>query len=110
MSSKAYEKGYRFEMKCKVHFESLGYSVTRSAGSHSPIDLECVRSGERPIKLQCKLHGKLSKADRAILIQIGRETDSTVMLASSVKHGRYTDVWCEVLWRASDGTTNEKQE
>ena len=34
-----YEKGIRFERRCKKKLELEGYTVIRSAGSHGPFDL-----------------------------------------------------------------------
>jgi Holliday junction resolvase len=44
------------ERAVKQHYESLGYTVIRSAGSHSPIDLIAIpKKGDRFVLLiQCK--------------------------------------------------------
>ena len=38
-----YERGRNFEYRVKKFFESLGYFVVRSAGSHTMCDLVCLK-------------------------------------------------------------------
>lgn len=48
-----YGRGTKFEHMLKRKYESMGYSVHRMAGSHSPIDLIAI-NGEDLILIQCK--------------------------------------------------------
>ena len=58
-----YSRGADFERRVQRYFEKLGYLVIRSAGSHSPIDLSAMKSGEISL-IQCKIDGVLSVAER----------------------------------------------
>lgn len=42
MPNRNYNKGRAYEYKIKKRYEKLGYTVFRSAGSHSPADLVAV--------------------------------------------------------------------
>jgi Holliday junction resolvase len=58
MTNKNYISGRNFEYYVKRYFESMGFFVIRSAGSHTPIDLLAVHKTYSKIYLiQCK-HGK----------------------------------------------------
>ena len=50
-----YQSGVRFERERKAAYEDLGYTVLRTAGSHGPYDLVCVREGYAVLLIQCKL-------------------------------------------------------
>ena len=58
-----YDIGRKFEGRVKRHYESEGWFVIRSAGSHSLIDLVALRSGE-VVLIQCKTDGVLSPLER----------------------------------------------
>lgn len=53
-----YRKGANFEYRTKSDLEKMGYSVVRSAGSHSPADLIAMKHGEIAA-IQCKFSGIL---------------------------------------------------
>ncbi len=75
-----YRRGYHFELRVRKHFESLGWSVWRSAGSRSPADLLALRTGE-VLLIQCKLSGTISKEAKRRLAIVARELNCRAMLA-----------------------------
>ena len=80
-----YSRGTRFEYRVRDKLLEDGWTVVRSAGSHTPIDIVSFRNGEVLI-IQCKLHGALTKGERVALLDIARENDLVPMLAHSVNH------------------------
>jgi len=56
--NKNYVKGANFERTVKKFYESIGFLVFRTAGSHSPADLIAFSPSERPILIQCKATAK----------------------------------------------------
>jgi len=69
MASKTYETGAAFERRVKAHFEKMGYTVIRSAGSHTVIDLTAFRGTDKleVIVIQCKTTGVLPQWERDTL-------------------------------------------
>jgi Holliday junction resolvase len=66
-----YQRGANFERKVKEYYESEGYYVIRSAGSHGVADLVCIRRLKRIshpeiILVQCKLYGDWDKKQNII--------------------------------------------
>lgn len=61
-----YERGRNFEYQRMRHYKSLGYTVVRSAGSHSPIDLVAIHPEDSVILIQCKRVKTQSQADRML--------------------------------------------
>jgi len=58
----SYKKGYRFEREVFNLFQSSGYYVIRSAGSHGTFDLICVKDGV-VFGVQCKYNNHLNKRE-----------------------------------------------
>ena len=90
-----YARGANFERRVKKHLEVLRYQVIRSAGSHSPVDLVAFRQ-TRTLCVQCKLHGKISPAERdALLDFVSYVPDGIPIIASKSLFGiafsRYKD-------------------
>lgn len=58
-----YKKGSAFERKIQKHFESRGWFVIRSAGSHTPVDLVVLFKNQHlttePLLIQCKSSKKM---------------------------------------------------
>lgn len=56
-----YSRGADFERKVMKELEGCGYSVVRSAGSHSPADLVALMGGavRSVVAIQCKRNGRL---------------------------------------------------
>src|SRR5579875_3193165 len=62
-----YRYVYNFEVRVKKHYESLGYLVIRSSGSHCPTDLVDDKKGVLLLIL-CKSDGKIPPKERDALI------------------------------------------
>ena len=88
--STAYQKGYTFELKCKAYLESIGYTVFRVGGSHSPADLIAICGSEDNYLfpevwlIQCQRSKYFSKDKKNELIQLAVKS-----------HCKQTLVWAE---------------
>lgn len=49
-----YARGTAFERRRREHYESIGYTVTRSAGSKGAVDLIAYKPKGRILMIQCK--------------------------------------------------------
>jgi len=75
-----YKKGYRFELDVKKQYESRGYKVVRSSGSHTPVDLIAMKNGEI-IQIQCKnMKQKISKAEKHEIEKWAKATGFPVII------------------------------
>lgn len=61
MSSQAYVKGRAFEYRVMQELERRGWFCVRSAGSHGPADIVCIKEGE-PILIQAQTQCHFSRA------------------------------------------------
>jgi len=95
-TNKAYIKGYAFEMRVKKYFESIGYTVFRSAGSHSVADLIAFQPPFYPSLIQCKVGGTMSKKEKDKFCEVARKNNIVAILVSRNKKGRLV---FEILWR-----------
>ena len=59
MTNKHYRVGYSLERDVKKALEQQGYTVFRSAGSHSQADLIAFKPPHKPKLVQCKRHKNL---------------------------------------------------
>ena len=59
-----YEVGRRFEYERAAYYRERGYTVMRTAGSHGPFDLVCLKEGEPALCVQCKVVATRKEADR----------------------------------------------
>lgn len=50
-----YARGRAFEYRIKQRFIDAGYLVVRAAQSKGPADLVAIRSGMKPVLIQCKI-------------------------------------------------------
>lgn len=66
MPNRNYERGVRWERKLKKQFESAGYIVLRTAGSHGPVDLVCIGSCGNVNFIQCKVVKTKAQANNLI--------------------------------------------
>lgn len=66
MPNRNYEAGRRFEYARKKHWESLGYMVLRTAGSHGAFDLVALAPSGSVLLIQCKRVAKHSEAKRLL--------------------------------------------
>ena len=63
-----YQKGRNKEYRIKQRHEKEGWEVVRSAGSHSPFDLICIRAVDQRIKfIQCKSKNFSKKEEERLL-------------------------------------------
>lgn len=81
-----YARGAEFERRVKRHLETNGYTVLRSAGSKSPIDLIALKPGAI-VLIQCKPTPRLSPADRESITRIATHVGATPVLASKDPRG-----------------------
>lgn len=75
MTNKNYDSGRKFEYDIKEMYETLGYEVYRSAGSHTPVDLIAVNE-IGVLFIQCK-RGRLVKKDLASIIKLAKKYNKT---------------------------------
>jgi len=67
----SYKKGLKFEYEIKQLFESAGYYVMRSAGSHGIFDLIAIKNG-KAFGIQCKYNNHLRPAERIAMLNAGK--------------------------------------
>ena len=65
--NKNYLAGRRFEYERKKAWETTGYTVLRTAGSHGFADLVAVRSGGHVTFIQCKIVSTMAELERLIV-------------------------------------------
>ena len=75
-----YDKGRRFEYRVKKHYEEYGWTVFRTAGSHSQADLIAMRAGEVQL-IQCRTNGYLLPIERIGFLEVAKELGVTPVLA-----------------------------
>ncbi len=89
-----YQRGTAFEHRVKAELEKAGYLVMRSPGSKSPSDLVAIPpvSGPgswvldgRPLLVQCKLRGVISRAERKALRELAAKYMATSILAYALQ-------------------------
>ena len=76
----AYHRGAEKERELAKRWRKDGWFVTRSAGSHSPADLVCLRAGYRSRLLQLKT-GKRKWPSRDERISLGLAADRSGAVA-----------------------------
>lgn len=106
--NKAYQKGYRFELRVKKHFEKLGYYVVRKYASKGAEDLIAIKCMEvvaddetswsdrktrmtvsEVLLIQCKnlkVERKLTKDAKNNLICLAKQCGATPLLATNRNH------------------------
>ncbi len=104
--NKAYQKGYRFELRVKKHFEQKGYYVVRKYASKGAEDLIAIKASkvgyynEKTKKsvfammsevflIQCKnlkVEKKLKREDALRLIKLAEQCGATPLLATNPNH------------------------
>ena len=88
MPNRNYQNGANFERKVKKELEEQGWWVARTAGSHSIVDLICIKRGNKPLMLQCKLNGVISAKDREELKRWAKSVDVCAGLVHRIRVGR----------------------
>jgi Holliday junction resolvase len=103
--NKAYQKGYRFELRVKKHFEQKGYYVVRKYASKGAEDLIAIKRAlithptdtkyyspveiSEVLLIQCKnlkVEKKLKREDAVRLINLAKQCGGTPLLASNQNH------------------------
>ncbi len=80
-----YKKGYRFELDVKKQWEQKGYCVIRSSGSHTPVDLVCIKN-KIVIQIQCKdVSHKISNAEKEEITKWANVTGFPVIIMYKTK-------------------------
>jgi Holliday junction resolvase len=59
-----YKRGRAFEYRVKKMYEKNGCFAVRAAGSHGPVDILVITDFGKPLFVQCKLSGVISKQER----------------------------------------------
>lgn len=87
-----YQRGYIFELKVKAYLESLGYTVFRVAGSHTPADLIALTGWQdypfskkmiRVWLIQCQRSKYFSKDKKKELEELASKVNANSTLAWS---------------------------
>jgi Holliday junction resolvase len=78
-------RGSKREHALGDRLEADGWFVVRSAGSHGPVDLTCLKAGERPMLLQVKsdkgnAYAHFPPRERDELRRVGKQTDADIWL------------------------------
>ncbi len=81
MPNLIYRRGANFERRVKQYLVDRNWTVLRSAGSHTPIDLIAFRQGEVQL-IQCKLSGNISSQAKTQLLEIAKENGFRAFIAS----------------------------
>ena len=81
-----YRVGYYFESRVRAWLEDNGWTVFRSGGSRSPVDLVAMRPHET-VLIQCKAGGRLAPREREELAKLSVQLRVKVLLASREKTG-----------------------
>jgi Holliday junction resolvase len=91
MGSNQYRRGRRFEYEVKLHFESRGWLVFRTAGSHGIADLIAIKNNET-LLIQCKYGTMPSKEERLKMAEInwGLGQNIETVLAYKKLYGKLT--------------------
>src|SRR5579875_325510 len=82
-----YRHGYNCERRVKKHYESLGYLVIRSSGSHPPTDFVAAKKGGL-LLIKCKSNGKISPRERDALIAAADKAGAIPFVAWRTRFGR----------------------
>jgi len=75
-----YRRGRRFEYKVRDHLRGLGYFVTRSPASRSPIDLVAIKAGSQ-LLVQCKVGGYMGPDEWNAVYDLATSIAATPILA-----------------------------
>lgn len=84
-----YSRGADFERKVRDVLISQGaLAVIRSAGSRGILDLVAWMSNGDVLFIQCKLNGKISKADKDTLRDMAETVGAKAVVASRPRRGK----------------------
>ena len=89
--NKNYQRGANFERQVLKIIRNAGYFAIRAAGSHSPADIMASKSailnGADVYLVQCKLDGKISRAEWDKLIDAADLAYADPIIASKPQRG-----------------------
>jgi Holliday junction resolvase len=82
----AYARGTAFERRTRERLEAVGWTVIRSAGSKTKVDLVAVSLGW-VLFIQCKYNGILAKAEWDELVELSEKggDSCSAVLATTIK-------------------------
>jgi len=80
LANRNYVKGYQFERRVRSYFENKGFFVIRSAGSKGIFDIIAINK-KHVVGVQCKVDGRITKAQANSIAQIGKEFGILPILA-----------------------------
>jgi len=93
-NNKAYQKGYRFELRVRNYYQKLGYYVRRSYASKGIEDLIAIKARDcitsEVLLIQCKNNRRyipLSKKEKSNLIKLSVQTGGIPIHAYSDEKG-----------------------
>lgn len=84
-----YSRGANFERRVMKNLEARSWTVFRSAGSHSPVDLVAIRMGEVQL-YQCQIDKHFAPGKRAAVIELARVNHFQAWLAWREGNKLYT--------------------
>jgi len=94
MPNKNYVSGRNFEYRVRDYLISYGYTVLRSAGSHTPIDLIAFNH-DKLVLIQCK-HGKIKKSELDEFIKLSIAFSDVehylFLVATAERNGKNVDI------------------
>jgi Holliday junction resolvase len=95
MPNKQYERGRRFEYRCRDALRDAGWHVWRTPASKSPADLIALRDGHKPLLVQCKTEREQFKRSEVVALhELAQECGAHALLgARGNRRG-------EILWQA----------
>ena len=80
-------RGDYFERQTVAALAARGWIARRSGGSLGAADVWALRSGNTPLLIACKLHGRIDPPERAALIHLAQKAGARPILASRPKPG-----------------------
>jgi Holliday junction resolvase len=90
-----YSNGVTFERTIMRTLADDGYWVTRSAGSHSCVDVVAIKAGQL-LLIQAKRDGKISPAERASLLNLAALIDCAVPVLAYKEPGHAAVILAEL--------------
>lgn len=80
-------RGDYFERQTVAALAARGWVARRSGGSLGAADIWALRSGNTPLLIACKLHGRIDPAERMALIHLAQKAGARPILALRPKAG-----------------------
>jgi Holliday junction resolvase len=80
-------RGDYFEHQARDALASVGWVVTRAAGSKGPADLVALRDGNTPLLVSCKLNGRIDPGERETLLATAWQAGARPIVADRQRRG-----------------------